>query len=344
MSKLIAAVGASLTLAVAVHAQAAEQLNVVSWSGYFTPQILEKFEKETGIKVTVDSYDSNETLLAKLKQGGAGYDVAIPSHQFVPILVKEKLLERFDPVSQPYYANIVDNLKKPTWDPEGAYSVPFIWGTTSVVLDTARYSGPMDSYSVLFTPPKELQGRINMFDSSSEVIDTASLYLGIPPCSEDPKQMQQVLTLLKNQKPFVKTYSSKAGSIRENLASGEVDMSMFWGGSSMRAREMKSSLKYLYPKEGVMAWVDNLVIPAGAKHPESAKKFIAFMSQPENSAMTQNFLKHQSPIKGVEPFLDAGLKDAPELHIPEGTKVVFSQTCGEGAIRLADRIWTNLMR
>ncbi|WEJ72581.1 MULTISPECIES: extracellular solute-binding protein [unclassified Pseudomonas] len=344
MSKLIAAVGASLTLAMAVHAQAAEQLNVVSWSGYFTPQILEKFEKETGIKVTVDSYDSNETLLAKLKQGGAGYDVAIPSHQFVPILVKEKLLERFDPVSQPYYANIVDNLKKPTWDPEGAYSVPFIWGTTSVVLDTARYSGPMDSYSVLFTPPKELQGRINMFDSSSEVIDTASLYLGIPPCSEDPKQMQQVLTLLKNQKPFVKTYSSKAGSIRENLASGEVDMSMFWGGSSMRAREMKSSLKYLYPKEGVMAWVDNLVIPAGAKHPESAKKFIAFMSQPENSAMTQNFLKHQSPIKGVEPFLDAGLKDAPELHIPEGTKVVFSQTCGEGAIRLADRIWTNLMR
>lgn len=344
MSKLIAAVGATLTLGLVAQVHAAEQLNVVSWSGYFTPQILEKFEKETGIKVTVDSYDSNETLLAKLKQGGAGYDVAIPSHQFVPILVKEKLLERFDPVSQPYYANIVDNLKKPTWDPEGAYSVPFIWGTTSVVLDTAKYSGPMDSYSVLFTPPKELQGRINMFDSSSEVIDTASLYLGIPPCSEDPKQMQQVLTLLKNQKPFVKTYSSKAGSIRENLASGEVDMSMFWGGSSMRAREMKSSLKYLYPKEGVMAWVDNLVIPAGAKHPESAKKFIAFMSQPENSAMTQNFLKHQSPIKGVEPFLDAGLKDAPELHIPEGTKVVFSQTCGEGAIRLADRIWTNLMR
>ena len=183
-----------------------------------------------------------------------------------------------------------------------------------------------------------------MFDSSSEVIDTASLYLGIPLCSEDPKQMQQVLTLLKDQKAFVKTYSSKAGSIRENLASGEVDMSMFWGGSSMRAREMKPSLKYLYPKEGVMAWVDNLVIPAGAKNPENAKTFIAFLSRPENAAMTQNFLKHQSPIKGVEPFLDASLKEAPELHIPEGTKVVFSKTCGEGAIRLADRIWTNLMR
>ncbi|KAF1052471.1 MAG: Spermidine-binding periplasmic protein SpuE [Stenotrophomonas maltophilia] len=334
----------ALALGLAGGVHAAEELNVVSWSGYFAPPILEKFEKQTGIKVTVDSYDSNETLLAKLKQGGAGYDVAIPSHQFVPILIKENLLERFDPQKEPYYANFESNLRKPSWDPEGAYSVPFIWGTTSVVLDSARYSGPADSYAVLFQPPAELQGRINMFDSSSEVIDTASLYLGIPLCSEDPKQMQQVLSLLKAQKPFVKTFSSKAGSIRENLASGEIDMSMFWGGSSLRAREMKPSLKYLYPKEGVIAWVDNLVIPKGSRHPDSARKFIAFLSQPENAAMTQNFLKHQSPVMGVEPYLDASLKDAPELHIPAGTKVVFSQTCGEGAIRLADRVWTNLMR
>ncbi|MDI2145829.1 extracellular solute-binding protein [Pseudomonas sp. ITA] len=348
MSKWIKSVGTSLFLTVplvmAGSVQAAEKLNVVSWSGYFSPEILAKFQKQSGIEVTVDSYDSNETLLAKLKQGGAGYDVAIPSHQFIPILIKENLLERFDPVKEPYYASVVDNLKKPSWDPEGAYSVPFIWGTTSVVLDSGRYKGPADSYKVLYEPPAELQGRINMFDSVSDMVDMASLYLNIPLCSEDPKQMQQILTLLKAQKPFVKTYSSKAGSIRENLASGEIDMSMFWGGSSMRAREMKPSLKYLYPKEGVLAWVDNMVIPAGSKNPANAKAFIAFLSQPENSAMTQNFLKHQSPIKGVEPFLDANLKDAPELHIPEGTHVVFSKTCGEGAIRLADRLWTNLMR
>jgi spermidine/putrescine transport system substrate-binding protein len=183
-----------------------------------------------------------------------------------------------------------------------------------------------------------------MLDSVNEVMDTASLYLGVPLCSEDPKQVQQVLNLLKAQKPFVKTYSSKAGSVRENLASGETSMSLFWGGSSLRAREMKPSLKYLYPKEGVMAWVDNLVIPKGSRNPDAARQFIAFMSQPENSAITQNFLKHQSPIKGSDAFLDPSLKDAPELHIPEGTKVVFSKTCGEGAIRLADRLWTNLMR
>ncbi|MNQ44657.1 Spermidine/putrescine-binding periplasmic protein precursor [compost metagenome] len=344
MNAVMKTLGASLALGLCLSAQAEGQLNVVSWSGYFSPQILEKFQKETGIKVTVDSYDSNETLLAKLKQGGTGYDVAIPSHQFIPILVQENLLERFDPAQQPYYAGIVDNLKKPSWDPEGAYAVPFIWGTTSVVVDTNTYKGPLDSYAVLFQPPAELQGRINMFDSASEVIDAASVYLDIPLCSEDPKQMQQVLTLLKTQKPFVKTYSSKAGSIRENLASGEIDMSLFWGGSSMRAREMKPSLRYLYPKEGVMAWVDNLVIPKGARNPDNAKRFIAFLSQPENAALTQNFLKHQSPIKGVEPYLDASLKDAPELHIPDGTKVLFSKTCGEGAIRLADRVWTNLMR
>ena len=100
MSKWIKSVGTSLFLTVpltmAVSVQAAEKLNVVSWSGYFSPEILAKFQKQTGIEVTVDSYDSNETLLAKLKQGGAGYDVAIPSHQFVPILIQEKLLERLN--------------------------------------------------------------------------------------------------------------------------------------------------------------------------------------------------------------------------------------------------------
>lgn len=344
MHKSITTLATAISLCLAGVAQAEQQVNVISWSGYFSPQIIEKFEKQTGIKVSVDSYDSNETLLAKLKQGGSGYDIAIPSQQFVPILVHENLLERFDPVKQPYYSKIDDNLQKPEWDPQGSYAVPFIWGTTSVVLDTDKYQGPMDSYSVLFQPPQELQGKINMFDSVSEVMDTASLYLGIPLCSEDPKQVQQILTLLKSQKPFVKTYSSKAGSIRENLAAGETSMSMFWGGSSLRAREMKPSLKYLYPKEGVMAWVDNLVIPKGAKNPDAARQFITFMSQPENSAMTQNFLKHQSPIKGSEAFLEADLKTAPELQIPDGTKVVFSQTCGKDAIKLADRLWTNLMR
>lgn len=344
MKKLIAVLGTSLGLALAADAQAAGTLNVISWSGYFSPQILEKFEKENGIKVTVDSYDSNETLLAKLKQGGAGYDVAIPSHQFVPILIQEQLLERFEPGKEAYYQGFTANLQKPAWDPQGAYAAPFIWGTTSVVVNRERYQGEADSYALLFKPPAELQGRINMFDSVSEVIDTASLYLGIPLCSEDPKQMQQVLALLKEQKPHVRTYSSKAGAIRESLAAGELDMSMFWGGSSLRAREMKPSLEYLYPKEGVMAWVDNLVIPKGARNLDNAKAFIAFLSQPENAALTQNFLKHQSPVQGVEPYLEPGLKDAPELHIPEGTKVVFSQTCGAGAIRLADRLWTNLMR
>ena len=205
MSKWIKSIGTSLFLTLPLtmvgSVQAAEKLNVVSWSGYFSPEILAKFQKQTGIEVTVDSYDSNDTLLAKLKQGGAGYDVAIPSHQFVPILIKEKLLERFDPVNEPYYASVVDNLKKPTWDPEGAYSVPFIWGTTSVVLNTERYKGPTDSLKVLYEPPAELQGRINMFDSVSDVVDMASLYLNIPLCSEDPKQMQQILTCLLYTSP-----------------------------------------------------------------------------------------------------------------------------------------------
>jgi len=325
-------------------ALAAGQVNIFSWSGTFAPEALKKFEAETGIKPTIDAYDSNETLLAKLKQGGSGYDLISPTHDFVPILIKEGLLTAFNPAGEPYYNNLVDDLKKPAWDAEGLYTMPYYWGTTSFGFDSAVYNGEADSYSTLFNPPKVLQGKINMFDSPSEIMSLASLHLGFPLCTEDSKQAQQILNLLKAQKPFVKTYSSKAGSIRENLIAGELAMSTVWGGSFLRARESRASLKYIYPKEGVLAWVEGLAIPKDARNPENAKKLIAFLSQPEVSAMTQAFLKHQSPIKGTDPYLDPSLQGAPELHIPADAKLVFSQTCGEAAIRLADRVWTNLMR
>ncbi|KXU35732.1 spermidine/putrescine ABC transporter substrate-binding protein [Ventosimonas gracilis] len=325
-------------------ALAAGQVNIFSWSGTFAPEALKKFEAETGIKPTIDAYDSNETLLAKLKQGGSGYDVISPTHEFLPILISEGLITPFNPAGEAYYDNLVDNLKKPAWDPDGLYSMPYYWGTTSFGFDTAVYNETVDSYSTLFNPPKALQGKINMFDSPSEIMSLASLYLGLPFCAEDSKQAQQILNLLKAQKPFVKTYSSKAGSIRENLIAGELSMSTVWGGSFLRARESRASLKYVYPKEGVLAWVEGLAIPKDSRNPENAKKLIAFLSQPENSAMTQAFLKHQSPIKGTDPYLDPALQGAPELYIPDDAKLVFSQTCGEAAIRLADRVWTNLMR
>jgi len=323
---------------------AAEQVNIFTWSGTFAPDVLKKFEAETGIKPTIDSYDSNETLLAKLKQGGSGYDVISPTHDFIPILISEGLLTPFNPGAEPYYNNLVDDLKKPAWDKDGLYTMPYYWGTTSFGLDSGVYGEPVDSYSLLFNPPKALQGKINMFDSPSEILSMASLYLGLPFCTEDSKQAQQILNLLKAQKPFVKTYSSKAGSIRENLIAGELAMSTVWGGSFLRARLERPSLKYVYPKEGVLAWVEGLAIPKDARNLENAKTLIAFLSQPEVSAMTQAFLKHQSPIKGTDPYLDPSLKDAPELHIPADVKLVFNQTCGESAIRLADRVWTNLMR
>jgi len=338
----LAAFAASVLLSSS--ALAAGQVNIFTWSGTYAPDVLKKFEEETGIKPTIDSYDSNETLLAKLKQGGSGYDVISPTHEFLPILISEGLITPFNPAAQPYYNNLVDDLKKPAWDSEGLYSMPYYWGTTSFGLDSGVYSEPIDSYSTLFNPPKALQGKINMFDSPSEIMSMASLYLGLPFCTEDSKQAQQILNLLKAQKPFVKTYSSKAGSIRENLIAGELSMSTVWGGSFLRAREKRASLKYIYPKEGVLAWVEGLAIPKDARNPENAKTLIAFLSRPEVSAMTQAFLKHQSPIKGTEAYLDPALKDAPELHIPTDAKLVFSQTCGQGAIRLADRVWTNLMR
>ena len=151
MKRLTAALSLAILTAAAGPAAAGEELFIYNWSDYTAPEILAKFEQETGIKVTLDVYDSNETLLAKLKAGNAAYDIVVPSHNFVPILIKDGLLQPIDAPKLGNYANIDDRWRNPEWDPGNRYTVPWMWGTTSFAVDTAVYKGPTDSAALLFT-------------------------------------------------------------------------------------------------------------------------------------------------------------------------------------------------
>lgn len=328
---------------ISASSMAAGQLNIYNWSGYTPPELVKKFEIEFDVTVTVDSYDSDETLLAKLQQGGAGYDIAVTGNVMLPIIIEQGLAENIDASSMPEYANVIDKLAKPAWDSTGSYSVPWQWGTTSFAVDTAVVDLPT-SFSALFEPQGKAQGKVNMFDSAANVIAQASIYLGISQCTEEVAELQKVADLLKRQKPHVRSYSSKAGAIREQLVAGEIVMSPLWSGSTMKARELRSDISYVYPKEGVLAWVDNVFVPKGAKNPENAKAFIAFIARPENAAIISNSLKYQNGIKGANDLMDADLKAAPELNPPADVKMVFSQTCSEKTIKMHDRIWLNLLK
>jgi spermidine/putrescine transport system substrate-binding protein len=321
-------------------AMAQGELFLYNWSDYTAPDLITKFEKETGIKVTLDIYDSNETLLAKLKGGGGTYDIVVPSHNFVSIMIEEGLLEKIDASKLKGYENIIDTMKNPPWDPTNEYTVPWNYGSTSFCVNTDVYKGEIDTLKTLFEPPDELKGKIGMFDSSEENSCLALVYLGYQMCNENVEEMTKVQELLLSQKPFVKVYSSEG--IHERLISGDVAISGCWNGSAMRARQGKSSITYVYPKEGLMGWADNLVVPKGAKNRENAIKFIEFMLQPENAAVQSNFSGYANAIKGSEAFMTEELKNAPELQTPAGVKLIFQPTCSEKAVKMLDKVWTKV--
>ena len=317
-------------------------LFLYNWTDYTAPDLIEKFEAETGISVTLDTYDSNETLLAKLQSGATGYDIVVPSHNFVEIFVSEGLLQPINASALASYGNLNDSFTSPSWDADNTYTVPWQWGTTSFTVNTEVFGGDINTYDVLFQPPAEVQGKIGMFKSPDEVISMALISLGLPLCNENPEDMQQVLELLEAQKPHVKTYNSDG--ILERLVSGDAAVHQNWNGYSIRARDENASMRYAFPVEGVIAWADNLAVPVGAPNYDNAIKFIEFLMQPENVAVQSNFAGYSNGVSGSEDFMSEALKTAHELSPPEGTPLVFSETCSPAAVDLQNRVWTALLQ
>lgn len=313
-------------------------LHIYNWTDYTSPDLLKKFTKETGIKVTVDTYDSNETLLAKLKAGGSGYDVVIVSNDFVPIFISQKLIQPVDAAAMPNFKNLDPQWQTRSWDPKAEYTVPWQWGTTSFDYDTKVYPGPVDSLATLFHPPAAFGKNVGMFGSPSEVISLALLYMGKPQCNTNPDDLKALVKLLQGQKPFVKVYNSDADSDR--LISGETTMSQIWSGDAYRARSQKPSLKYVYAKEGAIAWMDNLAVPVGAPDLENAKKFLNFMMDPQNAALETNFAGYQNAVPGSAAYLTPALASSPEFNPPKDLKMVFATACPAQATKDYDRVWT----
>ena len=231
-SMRLAMSGLALSCFTAFSAHAAEpkELFFYNWTDYYPVELLAKFEKETGIKVTMDGYDSNETLLAKLQAGGAAYDVIVPSQSIMQTLIKQDLLMEIDAPSLSNFQYVKGPFRDPGFDPGRKFSAPYLWGTTGFSYDSARVPGGKldDSWKEFFEPRKELQGQLAALDTSSSVINAASHYLKVDECSENPQDAKRILELLQKQKPFLKMYSSD--NTVDRMASGEVIMMQNWNG------------------------------------------------------------------------------------------------------------------
>ena len=334
-----------LALVFATGSQAEEEkvLYFYNWTDYYPVELLAKFEAETGIKVTLDGFDSNETLIAKLQSGGANYDVIVPSDYIVPGLIKDGLLQKIDTSTMTNYQFMKDNFKNPDFDPKHEYTAPYLWGTTGIAYDSAQVPGGVlaDSWKSYFDPPKELEGKIAALDTASDEILAASLYLGIPQCTESNDDAKRILELLEAQKPKLKLYSSDATVDR--MASGEVAMHHLWNGATARAHAQRDTIRYIYPNEGIPMFRDNFAVPTGAPHPENAKIFINWMMAPENAAAVSNQIAYANAIKS-DAFMDQKWMTTEAINMPAefASRLVPTKDCGPAARELQDKIWTRL--
>lgn len=335
-----------LALGMSGAVQAAGTLNFANWSDYYPPELLQKFEKDTGIKATLDAYDSNETLLAKLKAGGGNYDVVVPSDSFIQIMVQEDLLQKFDKSKLPNLKNLAPTFQKLDFDPAHDYSVPYLWGTTGYSYDSTQVPGGKldESWGPFFAPPAELKGKVVALNSMDDLFPPAAFYLGIDRCTEDPQDVKKIMDLLSQQKDMLAMYNSD-GTI-ERMAAGEVAMHQQWNGAFHRAKEQRASLVYVYPKEGVSTFIDNFVIPKGASNVEEAHVFINWMMQPENIAAASNFAKYNNAIAGAEQFMDKALFEDPAINTPQDKleRLRSFKLCSPKALALRTKVWTKLKK
>ena len=191
----------ALSLVLATPAFAEGQLNIYNWGNYTSPELIKKFEKEHDVKVTVTDYDSNDTALAKVKAGGHGYDIVVPSANYVPIWIKEGLLLESRPDQMANFKNVSAQWRNPDWDPNRRYTVPWLWGSVGLIVDTSVYKGDINTSAVFLDPPKELEGKINVAPEMGDVMGLALMYVGSKPCTDDKVALKKARDVLVAAKP-----------------------------------------------------------------------------------------------------------------------------------------------
>lgn len=324
-------------------AQAADDvIRLLTWPTYTHEEVLAEFTAETGLRVEVTVAQSNEEMAAVIRAGEPAYDVVVPSDSWVALLAEEDLLVPFDATTLEGFERIDDPWLGAYFDPGMLYSIPFLWGTTSFMVNTEVYGGPRDSLSLLFEPPEEVRGKVGMMTDARDALDLALRYLGLPACTDDPDHMAQVRGLLDHQATFVSDYTMD--DIVDKTAHGDLAVQMIYNGAAMRAREANPAIVYVYPKEGVTVWSDNLVIPVNARNKDGARTFLEFFLRPEVIAAHSNQVRYGNTIQGSQQFLDEDLKDAPELLIPPDVPISFVEICDDDVVAGYTALWREITR
>jgi spermidine/putrescine transport system substrate-binding protein len=317
-----------------------KKLNFYNWDTYIGETTLDDFGKATGIETKMDLYADNDELFAKLKEGNPGYDVIIPTNDYVERMIVAKMITPLDHSKIPNKKNIEPVFLDAAFDPGRKYSLPYMWGTQGIGYRKSKVSSVPDSWKVLLDSD-EYSGRIALL--SEGVLGAALKYLGHSYNSKSAAEIKAAEELLIKQKPHIKVFAEDNG--QDLLLSGEVDLTMEWNGDILQVMEEDDDISYVVPKEGSLVWQDCLCIPTGAPHPENAHAFINFILDAEAGAAIADFIQYATPNKAARALLSDDYNKNPAIFPDDATLAACEPGIylGEDVQRLRDEAWTRVL-
>ncbi|MBF8151911.1 ABC transporter substrate-binding protein [Exiguobacterium sp. A1_3_1] len=280
-------------------------LNIYNWGDYIDPALIKQFEKESGIKVVYQTFDSNEAMLTKIEQGGTTYDIAVPSDYAIAKMIDEKLVVPIDHQKIPNLKNIDSRFLDLSFDPNNKYSIPYFWGTVGIVYNKDLIDGKKPtSWKDLWDP--KLKNQILLADGAREVMGMSLNSLGYSLNETDESKLQEAKANLMRLTPNVKAIVGD--EIKLLLANEEAGLGVVWSGDANEIMSENENLDYVIPKEGSNVWFDNVVIPKTAKNVEGAHEFINFMLRPDISAKNADYVGYSTPNKEGLKLLDKSVR------------------------------------
>ena len=334
-------------------------LHVYNWSDYIAEDTIQKFEDETGIKVTYDVYDSNDVLEAKLLAGNSGYDVVVPSaFPYLERQVKGGVYQKLDKSMIPNFKLLDPDLMKTVAeaDPGNEHAAIYMWGTTGIGYNKAKIDkimpdAPTNSWDMVFKPEvvkKFKDCGVEMLDAQGDMIPIALNYLGLDPNSHDEADLQKAQDLFMKIRPYIRTFNSS--EYINDLANGDACLVVGWSGDILQARDRADEAKngvevnYSIPKEGTLVWFDNLAVPKDAPHPENAMKFINFMLSPKIEAANTNYVAYANGVPSSKEYIEDDVKNDTSIYPDESVqkKLFVAKTAPTNFQRLMTRMWTKV--
>ena len=311
-----------------------KELHVYNWSDYIAEDTVPNFEKEFGVKVSYDTYESNEEMVAKLQAGASGYDIVVPSGYIIPVMVATDLVS---PVNKKYvtnWGNVSAIFKDLPTDPGNKYTVPWQWGTTGIAYRTDRVKDPVDSWAIFHNT--KFGKKMTMMDDGREVIGAMLRYRGHSLNSTDQKELAQAKTDSLTAKKQLKAYIS--APVKAQLISGDVWISQLWNGDTTQAKAEQPNLGYVIPKEGCTIWGDSMVIPKSAPNKRAAHEWMNYILRPEVGATLSEATGYGTPNEAASKVMK---NPVPYPSQEELKRLEYQVDLGKDT-ETWDRIWTEI--